>query len=352
MGNSETIPIEAFKVIPFFDAASWSPDRAISSLHFFVKGEWHCWFPAGNELQRVYAWPSEASYFGDAPERSTDQSFQFLNLTYQRASFPEMYRASHGIWNDFQNFATSLAKINLFFQSSKKTKGTETTRFVQTEIEYIVMVARGVYDLLQEMIAAHWDRIRLHKPLKSKRQLPKSFADVVLKGDQPRSSEELIEKYGLPKVFADWYVSQTRFFKWLRSLRNRMAHGGGSPVKILFCAERGYAIQRGEKPWCDLYDWPKEVEVQNGLVPIRPAICTIIWNTVTVTDSFAQVLERTIEFPKELFPGLKYYSRGYHDREFHQIGEVLTNSWWCDTRLPDQPIEDKPQAPIHPKPTA
>jgi prepilin-type processing-associated H-X9-DG protein len=131
-----------------------------------------------------------------------------------------------------------------------------------------------------------------------------------------------------------------------------MAHGGGSPVNILFCDERGYAIQRGEKPWCDLYDWPKEVELQHGLVPIRPAICAIVWNTVAVTDSFAQVLERTIQLPKELFPGLKYYSRGYHDREFHQINEVLKNSWWCETRLPDQPVENKPQAPIPPEPSS
>ena len=349
MGNSQSIQIESLKVIPFFDASAWSPGRAIAGLHFFVKGEWHCWFPAGNELRRIYAWPSEASYFGDAPERQTDQSFQLLNLIHQRSSFPEMDRASHGIWNDFQNFATSLAKINLFYETSKCSKGTETTRFVQTEIEYIVMVARGVYDLLQEMIAAHWDRIELHSSTTRKRSLPKSFADMTLKGEEPRTSDELLQRYGLPKSVGDWYVSQTPFFKWLRSLRNRMAHGGSSPVQLLFCNERGYAIQRGEKPWCELYDWPKEVELQNGLVPIRPAICTIIQNTVAVTDSFSQLLERTIQLPKELFPGLKYYSRGYHDREFHQIGEVLENSWWCEKRLPDLLVENKPQAPIFPE---
>src|SRR5687767_9445915 len=110
MTNSETIPIESLKAIPFFDPAAWSPGRALTSLHFFVKGQWHCWFPVGTEVRRIYAWPSEASYFGDSPERPTDQSFQFLDLMHQRASFSEMHRASHGIWNDFQNFATSLAK--------------------------------------------------------------------------------------------------------------------------------------------------------------------------------------------------------------------------------------------------
>jgi len=349
MRNAQAIPIEALKVIPFFDPTAWNSSRDISCLVFFVEGEWHCWLPSGNELHRILMWPCESGYYGDAPERPTDQTFQFFNLTYQRASFPEMHRATRGIWVDFQNLATSLAKINLFHEVSKNSQGAETTRFVQTEVEYIVMVARGVYDLLQEMIAAHWERIKLHEPPKHKRPLPKSFADVVLKGDTPRTANEIMDRYGLPKIFAVWYVAQTQFFVWLRLLRNRMAHGGDSAVNALFCDKRGYAIRRSEKPWCELYDWPKEVELQNELVPIRPALCAIVWNAVTVTDSFAKVLERTIELPKDLFPGLRYYSRGYHDREFYQIGEVLHNSWWCETRLPNPPYEQKPQAPI-PKP--
>lgn len=349
MKNAQSLPLEAIKTIPFFDVTAWAPGRSISNPHFFVGGEWHCWFAAGNELRRIYAWPAEANYFGDAPERETDQSFRLLNLIHQRASYPEMYRASDGIWNDFQNFATSLAKINLFYETSKRTKGTDTVRFVQTEIEYIVMVGRGVYDLLQEMIAAHWERITLFEPAKHKRSLPKSFADMALKGDTPRTSEELQEKYGLPKILADWYVSQTLFFKWLRLLRNQLAHGGHSPVQLLFCTERGYAIHREEKPWCDLYDWPKDVELPNGLVPIRPAICAIIHSTVLATESIAEIFERTIQFPKELFPGLKYFSRGYHDREYHQIGEVLRDSWWCETRMPVLPPENMPQAAIAPK---
>jgi hypothetical protein len=129
-----------------------------------------------------------------------------------------------------------------------------------------------------------------------------------------------------------------------------MAHGGGSAAKIIFCDERGYGIFRSEKYWRDLYDWPKEVEVENGIVPIRPAICAIVRNTITVTDSFADVLERIIQLPKELFPGLKYFSRGYHDNELRQIDEVLKHSWWCETRLPDEQYDNKPQAPIPPDP--
>ena len=47
--------------------------------------------------------------------------------------------------------------------------------------------------------------------------------------------------------------------------------------------------------------------------------------------SFAQVLERTIELPKPLFPDLKYGIRGYDDREFVQIPKVIQHSWWDDT---------------------
>jgi hypothetical protein len=240
-----------------------------------------------------------------------------------------MHRASRGIWNDFQDLAASLAKIKLFFETSK-TKGRETTRFVQTEVEFIVMVCRSVFDLLQEMIAAHWNRIELFEKPKHKRKLKSSFADIVLHGETIRTSEQITERFGLPKFFADWYVSQAPFFVSLRRLRNEMAHGGNVAVKGLYSTERGYAIHRWEKPWCSFYEWPKDVELPNQLVPIRPVLCSIISKVIAATDSFAQVLEGTIHLPNPLFPGFYFFSRGYYDRELSEISQVLEHSWWCD----------------------
>jgi hypothetical protein len=105
--------------------------------------------------------------------------------------------------------------------------------------------------------------------------------------------------------------------------------------KLCIPSERGFAICRREKPWCKFYDWPKESELPNELVPLRPLLCTFVWLMIGVTDSFAHILRKTIQLPGEIFPGLNYYSRGHHDQEFLKIPKVLENCWWCDTEPTD-----------------
>lgn len=328
--NVTLIALEELKAIPYFNASASINERCVNCLSFYVRGEWHCWLPAGDKLHKMQMRPSEASYFGDAPERPTDQCFRLFHLMAQRSLFREMDRAYRGILNDFQNFGASLAKVKLFYETSKQ-KGRETARFCQTEIEYIVTVARSVYDLLQEMIAAHWERcVQCEKP-RQKRKLPSSFREMVFHKNQIQTAEQLHDRFGLPREFADWYVAQSEFFLWLRKLRDKMAHGGNAAVEILFCTELGYAIQRGERHWCELYDWPKSVELTNELVPIRPLICTIISKAIHATETFADVLERTIQLPPPLFPNLQYFSRGYFDRELSEIPHVIRKSCWCAT---------------------
>lgn len=331
MSQTNEFPIQDLQALPFFDEKAWTrAPRDLSSLTFFVKGAWHCWVVANARLCKVAMTPIESNYFGDAPERATDQCFRFLQLTAQRASFPEMRRAAAGISNDFQNLATSLAKIRLFFAMSQSS-GAQTTRFVQTEMEYIVFACRSVFDLLQEMIASLWERIDLLDRSVRKKRLPKSFADILFRNNACRSVEDIVGTYGLPLTFAKWYVSQAPFFGRLRSLRDAMAHGGRNAVDLLFAAERGFAIQRGHDLWCGFYEWPKAVELPNQIVPLRPALCAIIQNVIAATDSFAKLLEESIVLPDPLFPGLSFFSRGCHDQEFHEIDDVLRHSWWCDT---------------------
>ena len=126
----ENIPIEDMKQIPWFDSTAWTPSRAISSSCFYVDGKWQSWLPIDGKLQKMYMEPVESTYFGDKPERETDQCFELLNLAAQRISFPDMYRSIIGITGDFRNLATSLAKIRVFFKVSKARNG--VSRFVET----------------------------------------------------------------------------------------------------------------------------------------------------------------------------------------------------------------------------
>ena len=329
MGLSTSIPIEQLKTVPFFDHSAWSPNRQIVSLIFYSKGEWHAWIAVNDGLQKMLMQPVEADYLGDQPEKPTDPCFLIFDLLAQRSSYSDMYKLAKGIWHDFQNLAASLGKIELFYEASKTKK--EVTRFAQTEVEYIVYVCRGIFDLLQEIIALQFKRTDFHDKSQKKKDLPKSFADVIYKSNVRQTPEQIAKRFGMPMVFAEWYASKADFFDKLRYLRNVMAHGGSSAIDLLFVTERGFGIYRHEKHWSDFYDWPQGVELKNDIVPLRPVLNAIIWSVLTTCHSFAELLQRTIQLPKELFPGFRFYTRGHYDRHFAEMETVLRNSMWCDT---------------------
>jgi hypothetical protein len=327
----QTISVDALRQIPFIDMTSWSKGRYVPNLSFYVDGKWHLYIWDGNDrFVDACGTPVEADYLGDAPERASDQCFPLFNLIAQQASFKEMHMFAAGIWEDFQNLATSLAKIDLFFETSK-IKGRETTRFVATEIEYVIGVCRSVFDLMQEMVSRHWERIKLNDKSIRKAGLPKSFAKVLFCSDTLQTKEQISQRYGLPAAFSNWYLTNAKLFSWIRDVRDRMIHSGSQSVQALFATERGYAIRKDEQFWKDVYTWPKEAELYNDLYPIRPALCSLIWLTINSTTTLAQMLEGTFEGPKPMFPGLKYYSRGFYDNVFVELEDVLTHSWWDDT---------------------
>jgi len=327
----QSVPVAAFQQIPFLDLTAWSQNRYVSNLCFYVKGEWHLYlWDEKEKFIKIPGTPAQADYFGDAPERPSDQCFPLFNFIAQKASFRDMHMFAVGIWEDFQNLATSLAKLDLFFETSKS-EGKETARFVATEIEYIIGVCRSVFDLMQEMVSRHWQRIELHDKSIKKSQLPSSFANVLFSSNTLQTEEQIAQKYGLPSTFANWYLSNAKIFTWIKAVRDGMIHSGSQSVEMLFATERGYGVKKDEKFWADVYTWPKEAELYNDLYPIRPAICSLIWLTVNSTTTLAQMLETTFEGPKPMFPGLKYYSRGFFDNVFVELEDVLTHSWWDDT---------------------
>jgi hypothetical protein len=87
------------------------PNRVVPGLYFFVKGEWHCWLIAGDKLCKMQMWPAEASYFGDKPERDTDQRFPLLEIIAQRTLFQGMLRRSF--------ITANLAENALVFRGSR-----------------------------------------------------------------------------------------------------------------------------------------------------------------------------------------------------------------------------------------
>jgi hypothetical protein len=319
-------PLAALQKIPFLKSPL-DPKHAIVTLQFFVDKQWHCWLPHGDKLVKMSMWPVEANYFGDRPERDTDQCFELLHMIAQRTLGAEMYRSFHAMWNDFQGLSASLAKMRLY-HANRDNDEYGIRRFVQSEIEYLTILCRSVFDLLQELVRLHVARI--HVPDGPQPQeLPTSFRDVVHKNKQDLSVDEIVARYDLLRPIAEWYVRHRAFFMQLRSIRDRIVHRG-STVEMVFSTNRGFAVSRDNDPFNGLYAWPSDCELPNGLVPIRPVLATMIKNTLSACDDFAATLSSSIAMPENLAPNLNLYSRGINDREFGALEDSIAHLHWDD----------------------
>src|SRR5688500_8930836 len=103
MPSSSSISIEKLRQIPYFSKLT-DLSRSITSLCFFVGGDWHSWMITGNgEVVKMKSEPVEGNYFGDKAERETDRRFLLMEFLAQHLMFPTIHRPFNGIWNDFQS---------------------------------------------------------------------------------------------------------------------------------------------------------------------------------------------------------------------------------------------------------
>ena len=154
-----SIPLSELKQIRHIDVDNLS-GRSISVMHFFDGESWDFWLPAENKLIWLDSRPAESDYLGTVPESEEDILLHFLNFMVQRACWPDTLRHIGAIRCDIHNLAASLAKFELF-HSVKEDRLDQLYRFASTELEYIFVVCRSMFDLLQETISSLWTHIKI-----------------------------------------------------------------------------------------------------------------------------------------------------------------------------------------------
>jgi hypothetical protein len=189
---------------------------------------------------------------------------------------------------------------------------------VVTEVEYILSVCRSIFDSLQLIISRIWSTIVLIDPLTNKKPLKESFARVVLHDDKPSTASQIAQRFGLPYPLAEVYARQSDFFLKLRKFRDSIVHHG-SRVQTIFVAEKGFLIANYLKPFSDMKIWYGEEKEPNGLVPLRPALGAIIYQTLSACEEFAIVTSKIVQFPLPVVPGMKLFVRGYFNDQFAAI---------------------------------
>lgn len=302
--------------------------RTLSTLSFHDGTEWHLWIPAGEQLIKMKGWPAEGFYFSKQAENPSDVQLVFLEFIAQRACWPPVVPAFMGLRSDFFNITASLKKFDLLFEASKNHR-TSMSRLVTTELEYLFSLCRSVFDLLQEVIAAQWETVKLIDESVNKKHLPKTFSKIVLDGERLRDAEEVSTKYFVPRELAEFYARSASFFQLLRTFRDRFIHGG-TTIDVIFVTERGFAVHAATKPFSEFGVWNDNHKLPNELCSLRPAIAHIVNETLRACEDYAETVQRIIQYPPPVVPGFGFFMRGHFTDQLHKNSKVLSECLWWD----------------------
>jgi len=303
--------IAQLSAIPYLDHAAL-PGRFLSSLTFY-DGKWRTWVPIeGERFVEVQAWPAEAFYFAREPEDSTDIYSTFLTFVAQRANLHGFQVPFSAIQDDMFNLSAALAKLRLIFENGNHA-GSGASRMAATEVEYILLVCRSVFDLLQELLAKLWEKVTLTEPTKRKKALKKTFSDMTLHANELKSSDQIAEQFQLPTALADCYAHHAPMFLRIREFRDNLVHRGYQ-VQTIFRGDDGFVIKKRLGPFLDLNIWRDDEVLQNDLAPLLPALSLVVHGTLAACDDFAHVLLTCLELPPPIVPGMYLFMRGYFNK--------------------------------------
>lgn len=302
-----TVDASHLSAIPYIDIKSVD-GRFLGSSLFFDEGRWRLWTPVdAGFIELKIVEPLEMLYFARTPASKQDLYFHFLDFVAQRAAFPEVLHGFSGITDDVLNLIAVLSKIQLL-HSSRDVVGDGIKRMITTEIEYLFSVCRSVFDLLQEIISRLWASIRLTDTSVNKKPLKPSFNDMVTFGGKPAALETLQSRFGLPVPLASVYLSFAEFFADLRSIRDNLMHHGSS-VQTVFADDSDFLVSKHLRPFSTMQIWREDERRPNDLLPLSPALATVVYRTLSACEAFSRALGAMFAFPPPLVPGMGLFLR-------------------------------------------
>jgi hypothetical protein len=341
------ITIEDLKSVTYLKLENLDGGRVVNLMPLWDGTDWHQWvnLPQGLIEGKVVD-VTEGDYVGRGAAKASDLFIPFIDFMWQRASWPEIIGLIVAIADDFHNMGTSVAKLRLFFDSQKKLPPMGASRFASTEIEYLVMLCRTVFDLMQEMISITWaNKIQPHnaeaEQLRKRTKLPDTFSKMVLVDKkQPRTPAEMEQKYGIPKPLAEEYANLTPFFSRLRAVRDNVVHGRKG-IGHVFETERGFCIIPKLPPFSQFTGWRQEHSYNENIASVLPWIADVILQTIDACNKLMGAFARVAAFPAEIAPGYRVFVRGPHNPALAQVLDVHHGGspWW-----EEQPVQE-PSAP-------
>lgn len=289
--------------------------------------EWLMWVPDGKgSLCKIKCIPFESLYFATSPAEDRDVRLYFIEFLNQRATFPETHSLSNAAFSDVQNLATSLAKLELIFSARDDWEG--SCRMAATELEYIFLNCRSLFDVFQEVIVKLWNRVQLLDDSLSKRNLPTSFRRMVLHGDKRMTVDEIVAKHQIPEKIATAYYATSPFFEWLRQYRDYIAHSGKDFDKV-FKGTNGFAVSIEDAPFSAMDIWCEANTLPNNLGSLKAAACHVILTTLHSLESIIIDFQSVISFPPPVVPDYEIYMRGPNMKYISKVRDGIEANPWC-----------------------
>lgn len=310
----------------------YDPEHDNDNLPDFTDDEeWLNFIPdSKGNLRFFIGEPISSVYFGkEAENPETDVHLTFIELYVQRLSFPHIAGLFPGFLDDIRNISTVLSKI-AHYQSHFSNGTLEIQRFVQTELEYLFMVSRSIYDGLQFIISNTWGMIfAVDETEDYSAELPTgSFRKMALDKGEPVSPRTLRSKYGIPDALAEFYSSEAPIFSKIRDYRDSIVHQGDSPETI-FVTEDGIAVDSTAEPYNEFEAWKEDQLIENDLAPIWPFVAHIVDQTLSSLDRFlVGLLEKPLHLPHELAEDYNVYIRGPHVPNITHLNDLMEHDPW------------------------
>lgn len=320
------VTLEALRKVPYLEVDALE-GRMPYLMPLWDGTEWHVWVPRGDDLFEMK--PSDArgvDYVAATPFDESDVFIPFVDLMWQRASWPFVRPLITAIIEDFHNMGTSVAKLHSFVLNRDRLPEGLAARFAETEFEYLITLCRSVFDLLQEMISRLWQNVVCMddpeaEAFRKAHVLPTSFAPMVVRNGEVLTASAIETIRGIPAPLAQAYERSAVFFVSLRDVRTRILHSG-CRIGTVYDTSCGFCVDPSEPPFDGFDGWLDAHHFNERLVTVLPWVAHLIASTMGACDDLARAFAGIVRLPGPVAPGYRIFVRAPTTSYLFDIVEV------------------------------
>lgn len=309
------VPLSELEKIPYLNTSAIK-GRVPFVLPWWDGKSWRHWICVEQEVIELSLYGNDHGlYYSSEQQDSHDLNVAFINFVVQHASWGKNHRILSAIADDLHAIASSIGKLYLI-HSSQATLGVgASSQFALTEFEYLILTLRSIFDLAYEIFRNTWNDVTLNdaglNERKRQNQLPKKLSKLLLDGTSSAvTSSSLQERYAIPISIAERLLKDAEFFKWIRAIRDNIAHGiQRSP--IVFSTPDGFCFQKDTPIFTSQVALEDRFLHNDHIVSVLPWLARMVDGTLESCNSIVTALHGYVDFAEEIAPGQKVFLRGY-----------------------------------------